>query len=230
MIVYSNSCSFGIVSDGKVYADFIASALGADLVNKGINGSCNDRIFRTTVRDLIEIREKTLEDVLVLISVASLYRYEYWGNTHSDNDGNFQSFQIGSLTDKNNSYPQEIKEFAKHWFVSQTDYEAMMLKLYYNLVVLTTFLKANNFKYLIWAGPNAVYKKFDEQTPFIKTFINFCNQTNIISLTDFNFCDYCLSQGYTPIDFNQFGNNGHHGELAHNAFSNYLLENYLNEI
>ena len=50
---------------------------------------------------------------------------------------------------------------------------------------------------------------------------------NLLSFEDFGFCSWCLDQGYVPFDKEQYGDNGHHCPDAHQAFANYLLENYL---
>jgi len=231
VIVYSNSDSYGIISDGKVYSNFIADYYNANLINIGKAGSCNSRIVRTTTRDLLSIRS-TDEEILVLISLASLWRNEYWSaknHNPTENDGHFQSFQISSLNSNQfNHVDKESKEFAKAWY-RQINYEQLMTDLYVNLVLLTTFLKTNNFKYLIWAGSKD-YKTIDFTAPFIKDFADNLSKTNLIPISEFNFCDYCLEQEFTPIDSDQYGIYGHHGELAHKKFAEYLIENYLNEI
>lgn len=227
MIVYSNSDSYGVVSDGKVYSDFIAERLDATLINSGRSGACNQRILRTTVRDLIDLK-KQHEDVLVLVGLAPMHRYEYWAKINKypeDNDGHFVSFQIGSLTDPNNFYDNDIKNFAKEWFL-QSDYEGIVTNLYYELTLLVNFLESNNFKYLIWSGPRELYNEIDTQSPFLK---NFYQETKekIIDFNKFSFCRYCLDQGFVPIDHEKYDNHGHHGESAHESFADYLLTNYI---
>ena len=56
MIVYVNGCSYATVSDGKRYSEFLAESLGATAVNAAVSGSCNNRILRSSQRDLINLK------------------------------------------------------------------------------------------------------------------------------------------------------------------------------
>ncbi|CAB4129144.1 hypothetical protein UFOVP112_242 [uncultured Caudovirales phage] len=221
MIVYNNGDSFGVVSNGKTYSEFIADHFDARLINQAKSGASNSRIFRTTVRDLLSL-DRTSEDVLVLINISTIYRFEYWSNLADGNDGHFFSVLM--------SNPDPVTKLLAKELLSLHNIEAEITKLYYELTLLTTFLTANNFQYLIWNGPNT-NEDVDHQTPFISDFSKIVdNDPHIIPFGSFNFCQYCLDQGYTPIDYDKYGLYGHHGEEAHKSFANYLLENYLNEI
>lgn len=232
VIVYSNSDSYGVVSDGQVYAEFIAEQLNATLINQGKSGSCNDRILRTTTRDILALKNQieNKEKILVLISLASIWRSETWVDSApvASTDGHFVSFQIGSLDDKHNNFSLQIKNFAKEWFL-QTNYEAIVTDLYFKLTLMISFLQSNNIDYLIWSGPKHIFKPIDLQAPFIKDFSQNLSSKNLLSLFDFNFCDWCLKRNFIPIDQDQYGIYGHHGESAHRAFAEFLLENYLGD-
>lgn len=238
VIVYSNSCSYGLANDGlsyKVYSEFISEKLEARLINKGRSGSCNRRIFRITTRDILELRKNTKEKILVLIGVAITHRSEFWSDYNyfpNDQDGHFQSFQISSIdgNDIGSFNFFAIKKFAKSWFLLQNR-EAMLTDLYYDLVLLTNFLKSMDVDYRIWAAPKDWFNlEFDTQAPFVKFFIDKLSiDTSIIPLDKFNFVDYCLSLGYLPVDYDHYGIYGHPGEDGHKAFAEYLLKNYLKE-
>lgn len=224
MIVYSNSDSYGVLSDikGQVYSKFIAEHFNATLINSGKPGSCNDRIFRTTVRDLLELTTNNKEEILVLISIATSYRFEYWSNTADKNDGHFKSelFWDPSVDTKN---------LSKELLLLYNE-DAEITKLYCNLVLLTTFLKSLGVKYLIWSGSNT-YKNIDFQAPFVNNFFKMIqNDKNVIPFDKFNFCSYCLGNNHVPYDYDLYKDHGHHGASAHKDFANYLIENYLNEI
>lgn len=235
MIIYSNSDSFGVVSTGKVYSEFIAEHLNARLINRGLPGSCNTRIFRTTVRDLLELKQQTDEEIVVLISYAGLFRNESWHNDREpvDNDGHFYSFQIGDYK-KNifDFWSDEIQNYAKSWF-SQFTEEAEVTNLLCELILLTGFLRDNKIKYLIWSGPQTeCIHPVDSDAPFISEFYKKITSDPRVFLPydQISFCTWCTSRGYVPMDFAKFGKYGHHGEEAHKAFAEHLLKNYLNEI
>jgi len=226
MIVYANSDSYGVCSTGKTYVDFIGNALGADkIINAGLGGSCNQRIFRTSVRDLLELKKQN-RDVLVLIGLGNPARSELWTVRPQGNDGHFKSFQPNSTE----LFTTTEQNYVKNWYMLADD-EAMTTNLYFMLTMFTTFLESNGFRYLIWAGP-MIYKPVDFAAPFIESFSNIVhNNSNILDLYNFSFSKYCsIIKKHVPYDESQFGMHGHHAELAHKDFADYIVKTYLNEI
>jgi len=236
MILYSNSDSYGVLNQpgedtpyGKVYGKFIADKLGSKFVNRGRSGSCYSRVLRTSTRDLIKLRlENPNKKIQALISLTGTYRNETWteDNHHpEDLDGHFKSFQASS---QSALWTNEQKHFAKHW-VAQYDNEAEQTNLLWQVLMFTNTLKSYNIDYLIWWGQKiGVIKPINYDNPFIEDFYQeFKKDKNILSFEDFGFCSWCLDQGYVPFDKEQFGDYGHHNPDAHQAFANYLLENYL---
>jgi hypothetical protein len=188
----------------------------------------------------LEIREKTDEKILALINVSDVWRSEIWTQENKypeENDGHFQSFQIASLdpnvisTTKNES--KAHSEFFKFWFLT-AEYEALISNLYYKLILMTNLLKTKKINYLIWSGSRnfkEISYKIDTNAPFMKCFSSMIeNDKNILPLGIFTFCDYLLGQGFKPIDHDMYGDDGHHGEPAHQVFAEYLLENYIKNI
>jgi hypothetical protein len=225
MIVYSNSDSFGVISNGKVYADFVSEHFGAKLIQRDQPGCCNSRIFRTTIRDLLEL--KTTEKVLVLIGTTNVYRTEYWSETPTNNDGHFRSIRLTET--RNDKHSKEYANYAREYSLLHSE-EAEVTNLYCDLVMLTSFLKEKGYSYLIWNGTNT-FKPIDFSAPFVSAFANQLSaDNNVIPIDKFSFCEYSLSKGHVPIDYKVYGNYGHHGEAAHRDFAQYIIENHLNEI
>ena len=236
MILYANSDSYGVFSqpgadtpNGEVYGKFVADHVGAEFVNRGKSGSSNSRIFRTSIRDLIQLRQQNPDrKIQALISLTTTYRSETWtieNNHPEDHDGHFKSFlAISDFA----YFTQENKDFAKHW-VAQYDNEAEQTNLLWQVLMFTNTLKSYNIDYLIWWGPMiGVVKPIEYSSPFIKDFYQeFKKDKNILSFEDFGFCSWCLDQGFIPFDNEEYGENGHHGPEAHRAFAGHLLENYL---
>ena len=226
MIVYANSDSYGISSTGKTYVDFIGEQISATkIINAGLGGSCNQRILRTSVRDLLELKKHN-EEVLVLIGLGDQARSELWSVYEQGNDGHFSSFQPNST----NLYTNTQKDYVRNWYMLADD-EATITNLYFMLTMFTTFLSSMGFRYLIWAGP-MTYKPVDFSAPFIKSFGNTIhNNPNILDFYDFSFSKYCsIIKKHIPFDEKQFGIYGHHTEAAHKDFAEYIVRTYLNEI
>ena len=213
MIVYSNSCSYGVYSDGPVYSDFIAKKLNAELINHGIGGSCNERIFRTSTRDILKIlNEHDAKNILALIGLTNTFRGEFWGTalaTHQD--GHFQSFTATSAVE---NYTQE--------FYKMYDQEAAITNLLSQLVVFVGWLKHLNIRYLVWANsPHLKPINFAENfiEPFYK---NISQDAGILSLFDFNFCDFSQQNDYQTFD-RPYDQGGHPSTQAHKYFSDFLI-------
>ena len=224
MILYANSDSYGVLSTGKTYVDFIQADLNAtQSFNNGLPGSCNRRIIRTTVRDLISLK-KLSTDIVAIIGLTDVHRSEYWGKTAISNDGHFESFQPNSVV------PDEAKRL-QQGHIETYDDEASNTNLFLDIIMLTAFFKNNNIKYLIWQGVQTL-KPSDFTTPFINSLHDQVQlDTGVLDMFDFSFSKYCsIIKGYTPYDSKQYGIYGHHCEETHRDFASHLLENYLNEI
>ena len=226
MIVYSNSDSYGVMSTGLRYSEFLAQSLNATFVNGGKEGSCNQRIFRTTVRDLSKLRQQTDDPILCLLCLGSLIRGEWWNEAKrplpNETDGHFESFQIHGV----DSLAHPARAYMDQWYRVYND-EAVQTDLMLQLTLLTSWLTTNKIEYIIFSGNNITYKKIDYNDVFIKDFATpiFADQS-IFDLNNFSFVKFCLEQGHIPFDYDKWKEHGHHGESAHRDFANFLLEYY----
>ena len=226
MIVYSNSDSYGVMSTGLRYSEFLAQSLDAKCINSGKGGSCNQRIFRTTVRDLLKLRQQTDEPILCVLCLGSMIRGEWWNESKklmpNESDGHFESFQIHSANTKDHP----ICDYMTQWYKLYND-EAAQTDLMLQLTLMTSWFTNNNIEYIVFAGNNITYKKMDYDDIFVKDFATpiFADQ-NILNLNNFSFVKFCLAQGHIPFDYDKWKEHGHHGESAHRDFANFLLKYY----
>jgi hypothetical protein len=231
MLLYCNSDSYGVLSTTKNrYSEYLAQLLNADtVVNNGLPGACNARIIRTTVRDILDIRKNNNDSILAVICLGSLIRNEWWNVDKKlpagFKDGHFETFQIHGVNNQQLPFYQYAMEWYRHY-----DDEAEQTNCMMQLVILTSFLKQQKVDYIIFAGNNVTYKPLDYQTPFIKTFAEqIQDDPDILDLNNFSFTQYCLQHQHIPFDKDQWGINGHHGDLAHQDFAKFLF-NYYNKI
>ena len=216
MIIYSNSCSYGATSDGPVYSEFVAKHFDARLINHGLPGCCNERIFRTSTRDILKIvNNNNPNDVLVLIGLTNTFRGEHWGSTPAKHaDGHFQSFTSSTQAGFAKNFQQE--------FYKLYDQEAAITNLLSHLVMFVSFLKNVNVKYLIWTNTPDL-KSIDVTMDFVEPFYKHINKDkNILPLFDFNFCNYAQSAGHQTID-RPYDQGGHPDTNAHEYFSKFLI-------
>lgn len=235
-MVYVNGDSYACFSDGKTYADFLGEYLGTHSVNAAISGSCNARILRTTVRDLIKINS---EKVYVVISLSFPLRTELWddqliGKNRFINDGEFTSFAL--TTSKRWYYDKEKVSNGryKNWIEQQLRWynvEAETVNLLKDVLLLTAWLKSKKILYVILSGP--LQEPIDFQSAFVKDFYSELRlDPNIIDFFENSFTEWCISRGHKPIDnytqeiHGKTYTVGHHGETAHRDFAEFVVDNY----
>lgn len=238
MIVYVNGDSYSKISDGKRYSEFLSEFFNCESVNVAISGSSNSRILRTSLRDLIELK-KVHTDIVAVISLTFPLRTEIWDPDITDNrfvnDGEFVSLQTTQskrwFYDNELVEPSRYQGYIKEW-LRWYNIEAETVELLREILLLTTWCKHNNIKYVIFSG--ALQEQVDLESTFIRSlYLEVARDPNIIDIFSESFTEWCVCHGHKPIDdFTQeiHGKTyiiGHHGELAHKDFAKFLFENYL---
>ena len=240
MIVYVNGDSYSKWTNGRAYCNFLADHFKSPAINASTAGAANSRIFRTTVRDLIEL-QKTHDQIVAVISLAFLLRTEIWdvslAETGNPFKGDGEFYTIQPATDKNWFYnknvevPEQYTSYANEW-VKWYNPEAETANLLKEILLLTAWFKQCKIKYVILTG--ALQETVDFQSNFIKPFYDaVLADKNVINIFTESFTEWCLKRGYQPTDdFTQeisgkTYNIGHHGEEAHKDFAKFLIENYL---
>jgi len=241
MMIYVNGDSYSCISDGLRYSEVLGEHFKCDVINSAIAGSSNNRIIRTSIRELIQLR-KQHDEIFAIISVSFPLRTELWDTDLSDNrfinDGEFTSFQTSQTKHwfqaGGNYGHSKYKDYINQW-LRWYNIEAETVKLLQEIILLASWCKQNNIRYVIFSG--ALQEPVDITAPFICDFYDeMSNDKNIINIFQDSFTAWCVRHGHKPIDnFTQeiHGRTydiGHHGEQAHRAFANYLMENYLHEI
>jgi len=241
MIVYSNSCSFGESNQGhEIYPELVANHYNATLINQGLSGSCNRRIIRSSVRDLLDIKKEQNKEIICLIGLTFISRTELWQPKipAKNNDGNFHSITVDfkkhnwssglintRIKNIHLTAPPEVQEYYKQWLLHMSK-EAIVTDLVTDIILFNSFCQQQNIKLLIWSNaqlwPQPPEVSVDDI--FLKTFVEtMLDYKNIINPWKFCFLDYALSLGHKPRDENIYGVTGHPGAAAHRDFSDYLI-------
>lgn len=249
MIVYVNGCSYANASDGKVYGDFLGEIYKCDTINSSMGGCSNTRIIRSSLRDLIELK-KNNNDIVAVISLSFLNRIELWdieSKQHikdgdfakfpSIKDGDFVQIQtVNKLDWYDKKQPIDLinnlyKDYIKQW-LTWYNVEAETVNLLQQILSFAGWCKYKQIKYVIFSGP--LQESIDFNSPFVESFYNeMVNDPQIINIFEESFTEWCYNKGYRGIDdYNMeiHGKTykcGHLGEEAHQAWANYLVENYL---
>lgn len=245
-LIYANSCSFGAPGQHhKIYPEYVSENFRTDLINKGVPGSCNRRIIRSSLRDLNEITGK--KNILVLLGLTFVSRTELWQPDlpAQDNDGHFHSITVDhdKIDWKKNGLVNtivndvwklarpEIKNYYKNWLL-HLSMESEVTNLLTDIIMFTGWCRAKNITYLIFANTDILPddSKVGYDSPFISTLKEtIIEDQNILDLWTFSFKDYALSNNFKPKDYYKFGDSGHPGAGAHQLFGQ-LLINHINNM
>jgi hypothetical protein len=139
-----NLYDFTAEKRAKTYGGVITKALGdIQYTNNALPGGSNDRTFRTTMADLVELKKtQNPEDTLVMISLTEASRTEFYISEY----GNFAPFLEHCEPLKHHRAVHKMWEL----YYSRFDHEQEQLaRLYTGLLGIQAFLKLNGFKYFI---------------------------------------------------------------------------------
>jgi hypothetical protein len=166
-ILYSNGCSFTDwrhIPREQRYPVIIGERMNWSVHDRGLPGSCNSRIIRTTIRDCCELI-KTNEPIVALIQLSFLSRYEYAGTPTPSNrwkyeNGDlFESISLGKIHDSDSDV---VNSWIKSTLLLHND-AAAYSQLFASLVGLTAFFRQHNIRYYIYNGPaqNNIFEPTD---------------------------------------------------------------------
>jgi hypothetical protein len=238
MILYSNSCSFGAPQDHKVYGNFVAEHFDAKFINSGVPGSCNRRIIRTSLRDLLSLKD--IDQCYALIGLSFIGRTELWQPTKLPDatDGHFHPIKVNHhLLDWSNGlintvvpnisdYAEtEVRDYYKNWLIHFNP-ESVVTDLLTDLLMFTGWARNNQVRYVIFSNVDVLPSsdKIGYTSPFISSLVAELQQDkNVIDPWTFSFGTHALSQGFVPKDHNKYGVHGHPGYAAHQMFGQYLI-------
>lgn len=223
----------------SVYANILAEHTGGFVINKAITGSCNRRIIRTTIHDVVHQRQlNPTQQIIALIGLTFELRSELWiDNLLSTvpEESNFRTHQFSKqinwrenlLADKNigtkNNYRLDdafYKEYSRGRAYFYSPY-AERINLLTDLLMLKSLLDSLNIDFLIFQSPKAEKLQSDYLLDFLKQQVY--NDNRILDLEEFGFVDWCCENQFVPLDFLDRPQIGHYGPDAHRAFAEQFL-------
>jgi hypothetical protein len=231
----------------NTYVDFVAKACNGFAINAAINGSCNRRIIRTTLHDMLLHRQQNpTQPIIALLGLSFELRSELWIDQNyipqQPQESNFVSHQFSSqinwrqnlLNNKDiqpaNQYNLEDKFFKQYsqgraYFFSPY---AERINLLTDLIMLKAVLDSIGVQFLIFQSPTAESLETEYLVDFFKKQLS--TDPRFFDLETFGFCDWAHSQGFIPLDYLHRPNIGHYGADAHEAFAKQILIPKLKEL
>ena len=224
----------------NLYPDFVAKSCHGFVLNKAISGSCNRRIIRTTLHDMIHQRQLNPEQQIVaLIGLSFELRSEVWADNITERlcseESNFIKHhftkQINWRENLLNHVDIEtivIDKFDQEFFKKYSDGRAYFfspyaerINLYCDLIMLRSFLESINVDFLVFQSPKAETLQSDYLLDFFKTQLT--NDNRFFDFEKFGFVNWCHEQKFTPVDMLDRPEIGHYGIDAHESFANKVL-------
>lgn len=231
---------------GKTYDYIIGEHCNGFVINAAIPGSCNRRIIRTSLHDLILQRQlNPLQKIIALINLTFELRSEIWVDdllNQSPTESNFVTHTFSSQENwrENLLNGKDIETSNKHK-LDTNFYEkfsqgrayffspyAERINLLTDLIMLKSTLDSINVDFLIFQGPIAEKVESEYLLDFLKQQI--ATDQRIFDLEKFGFCNWSYDQKFIPLDLLDRPTIGHYGADAHYAFANAVLLPKLKEL
>jgi hypothetical protein len=226
----------------KTFGHVIGDITNGFVISKSRSGSCNRRILRTSLHDLIEQRKSNPEQKIIsLINLSFELRDEIWIDKKTDDyppeESNFRTHQFSHdlfwrkkllASQMPIDISSKIKldnfgiKFLKKWSEGRAYFYspyAERCNLLMDLVLFTNFLDSMSVNYLIFQGPREEHLESEHLIDFFKQQIP---SDRVFDLETFGFCDWCDKQGFSTLD-NEPRSIGHYGPDAHKSFAENIL-------
>jgi len=212
--------NFSEIKKHQCWTGIIAKRLGLNVdsqyYNASLPGASNDRIFRTTVRDVSSlIKQYPANEIFVIIGLTDSARTEFLPNDHEDYQMFLTNFEPGSTV----PHVKRMFELRNAFFVTNKDNED---RFFSKLIALQFFLKS--------VGVNYIFTKSIGVFPdtHVREEFNFKHQDawlDAVSLIDFD-------RFYNELHFAHFVNIKnlsvtkckHTGPDGHLAWAEHILD------
>jgi hypothetical protein len=230
----------------NTYVNVVADHCKGFAINSAITGSCNRRIIRTTLHDMILQRKlNPTQQIIALIGLSFEMRSEIWIDdidTIRPEESNFKTHVFSGqlnwrenlLAGKTIDSPsiRKIKNKFHDKFSQGRAYfyspYAERINLLTDLIMLTSVLNSLDVKFLIFQSPAAEKLESEYLLDFFKE--QLMSNPNIFDLETFGFCNWCNDQKFIPMDYLDRPDIGHYGPDAHRAFAEQILIPKLKEL
>jgi hypothetical protein len=232
---YSNE-KYHPTLNGKAYANVVSEYFNGFLINNSINGSCNRRIIRTSVHDLVQQRQlNPKQRIVALIGLSFELRSEVWVDTATtklEQESNFQTHTFAdkegwrdlllngkNMLDKGNKFLDNYNQSRAYYYSPYAERANLLC----DCVMFQALMKELNIEFLMFQSPRAEQLKNEYLVDFFKLQLdNNC----FIDFESFGFVDWCYEQGFVPLDFLDRPNIGHPTAQAHRAFAEQIVIPY----
>jgi hypothetical protein len=228
----------------QTYAHVVGKHLDGFVINNAVGGSCNRRIIRTAVHDLVHQRKlNPNQKIISLIGLSFEIRDEIWNNDKILCTAAESNFETHIFTVQNN-WREELlrgqdigivknrldqKFFDKYSHGRAYYYSpyAERINLLCDLLMFQSLMQQLNIQFLVFQSPVAEKLTSEYLVDFFKSNLN---SQNFFDLETFGFVNWCHQQGFIPLDLKDRPQIGHYGADAHRAFAEQILIPHLEKL
>ena len=243
-LIYCNGCSYSNNKyhpslNNSTYADVIGRGYGGFVINRAVNGSCNRRIIRTSLLDLLEQRRLNADQpIFAILGLSFDLRKETWNETASPefaNESNFVSYNFTSEQDwktrlfsKQDLDPQSQTNLDPKWFGKLSEAQAYFhsplaerINTFADLIMLHSILKDHQVSLLVFQAPPVERIENEHVLDQLRTQID---TPNFLELETLSFTRWCWEQGYSNLEQKTGVTDcGHPDAAGHRAFAKQVL-------
>ncbi len=233
----------------NTYVNYVSDFCNGFALNKAISGSCNRRIIRTTVHDMIAHRKiNPHQKTIVLVGLSFELRGEIWldqlVNTRAPEETQFRthSFSVDLdwkeklLLGRSISPPRVRgasvdKKFLTKYSEGRAYFYspyAERINLLCDLIMLRSLLESLEIDFLVFQSPPAEPLEEDYLLDFFKNEIS--NDPRFLDLNSFSFIKWCRDNGFQTIENSGQDDVGHYYSDAHKAFAEQIIVPKLQEL
>lgn len=236
-MIYVNGDSYSVLSglDDRThnYGFYLSKLYYEPLVNKAIPCSSNERILRTTIRDILKMKNDGIENAKVILGLTILYRVSLWYEDHDlpvwrqfdDDDGEFIS------ANNIEHCPSMFRRYFKEHLIAMPPI-AKLTELFSQLSAIKYMCENLGYQlYVFWAADERMnmQRTLSDNPKVAQEFLQEFDETNSFDLANFSFVSHYAEKGHKGFDYDKYGKYAHHNREVHELFAAELFENLRRE-
>ena len=219
--IYINGDSYSANNTGQAaYSNFIANQIDIPVTNHAIAGSCNDRIFRTTLEYCANLKQD--QRPLIIIGFSFMAREEIWIDDISNYSERIRDYPGSQFI--TSAWVRKVDEATMHAIIDQ-NINKQMTHFYVKLFMLAHTLKSLDLPYHIFSGAdNTDFRNLNwDSLRNLQVFQKIRQDPNIRDMHGFSIGKWADDNHIETTDTK------HLNEDGHKMFANYLLKNVIND-
>jgi hypothetical protein len=221
--IYINGDSYSANNREQVaYSNFIANQIDIPVTNHAVVGSCNDRIFRTTLEYCANLKQD--QRPLIIVGFSFITREEIWIDDISKYSRKIRDYP-GSQFITSQWIDTVVDEATMHAIIDQ-NINKQTTHFYVKLFMFIQTLKSLNLPYHIFsAANNADFRNLNwDALKNLQTFQKISQDPNVRDLHKFNIGKWAEDNHLKTTTTK------HLYEDGHKMFADYLLKNVINDL